>query len=138
MSGRATDSEHVRIDGLVLATGMCLGGHLVSLYWSSGCPELLIESRSHRRSVYVSDIATEQMVDLCRPSSFLLTSLVDPQAAFDPRVKASFCWFGTDIHSATLGKGKSDDSLARVKKGDMTGSELVVCHMLKLLHTLYR
>ncbi|KAI0348052.1 dienelactone hydrolase [Trametopsis cervina] len=48
------------------------------------------------------------------------------RAAFDPRVKASFCWFGTDIHSATLGKGKSDDSLARVKKGDMTGSELVM------------
>ncbi len=57
----------------------------------------------------------------------LLTSLFIPQAAFDPRVKASFCWFATDIHSATLGKGKNDDTLARVKKGDMTGKgELVV------------
>ncbi|KAI0815218.1 dienelactone hydrolase [Irpex lacteus] len=49
------------------------------------------------------------------------------RAAFDPRVKASFCWFATDIHSATLGKGKNDDTLARVKKGDMTGKgELVL------------
>ncbi|KAI0704846.1 dienelactone hydrolase [Cytidiella melzeri] len=49
------------------------------------------------------------------------------RAAFDPRVKAAFCWFATDVHSATLGKGKSDDSLARVRKGDMTGkAELVM------------
>jgi len=49
------------------------------------------------------------------------------RAAFDSRVKASFCWFATDIHSASLGKGKKDDSLARVKKGDLTGKgELVM------------
>ncbi|KAK0478438.1 dienelactone hydrolase [Armillaria novae-zelandiae] len=49
------------------------------------------------------------------------------RAAFDPRVKASICFFGTDIHSATLGKGKQDDSLIRVRKGDMTGKgELVM------------
>ncbi|PBL01061.1 dienelactone hydrolase [Armillaria gallica] len=49
------------------------------------------------------------------------------RAAFDPRVKASVCFFGTDIHSATLGKGKQDDSLIRVRKGDMTGKgELVM------------
>ncbi|KAK9461211.1 Alpha/Beta hydrolase protein [Lipomyces oligophaga] len=35
------------------------------------------------------------------------------RAAFDKRVKAAVCWFGTDIHSATLGKGKHDDSLKR-------------------------
>lgn len=52
------------------------------------------------------------------------------QAAFDPRVKAAFCWFATDIHSATLGKGKSDDSLIRVKKGDLKGTEVVVCHFI--------
>jgi carboxymethylenebutenolidase len=49
------------------------------------------------------------------------------QAAFDPRVKAAVCFFATDIHSATLGKG--DDSLERVKKGALTGTdkaELVV------------
>ncbi|KZS93008.1 dienelactone hydrolase [Sistotremastrum niveocremeum HHB9708] len=49
------------------------------------------------------------------------------RAAFDPRVLASVCFFGTDIHSATLGKGKKDDSLIRVRKGDLTGKgELVM------------
>ncbi|KZV76918.1 dienelactone hydrolase [Peniophora sp. CONT] len=41
-------------------------------------------------------------------------------AAFDPRVLAAFCFFATDIHSSTLGKGKSDDSLARVRAGALT------------------
>jgi len=49
------------------------------------------------------------------------------RAAFDPRVLASVCFFATDIHSATLGKGKNDDSLKRVRKGDLTGKgELVM------------
>ncbi|KAG9005465.1 hypothetical protein FRB94_001550 [Tulasnella sp. JGI-2019a] len=43
------------------------------------------------------------------------------RAAFDPRVLSSVCFFATDIHSATLGKGKKDDSLERVKAGDLTG-----------------
>ncbi|KAF7339425.1 Dienelactone hydrolase [Mycena sanguinolenta] len=48
------------------------------------------------------------------------------RAAFDPRVLASVCFFATDIHGATLGKG-GDDSLARVRKGDLTGKgELVM------------
>jgi len=29
------------------------------------------------------------------------------------------CFFATDIHSATLGKGKNDDTLTRVKNGDL-------------------
>ncbi|KAL7285275.1 hypothetical protein ACG7TL_000369 [Trametes sanguinea] len=49
------------------------------------------------------------------------------RAAFDPRVRASFCWFATDIHSATLGKGKNDNSLVRVRNGDLKGKgELVM------------
>ncbi|KAF9430018.1 hypothetical protein BGZ94_008678 [Podila epigama] len=36
------------------------------------------------------------------------------RAAFDPRVLASVCYFATDIHSETLGKGKKSNSLARV------------------------
>jgi len=49
------------------------------------------------------------------------------RAAFDPRVLSSVCFFATDVHSATLGKGKNDNSLARVLKGDMTGKgELVM------------
>ncbi|TFK30488.1 dienelactone hydrolase [Coprinopsis marcescibilis] len=43
------------------------------------------------------------------------------RAAFDSRVLASACWFATDIHSATLGKGKQDDTLVRVRRGDLTG-----------------
>ena len=35
------------------------------------------------------------------------------RTALDSRVVASACWFPTDIHSATLGKGQSDDTLAR-------------------------
>ncbi|WVQ95597.1 hypothetical protein IAU59_002694 [Kwoniella sp. CBS 9459] len=40
--------------------------------------------------------------------------------AFDPRVLATFCYFATDVHSATLGKGKSDDTLIKIQKGDLT------------------
>jgi len=49
------------------------------------------------------------------------------RAAFDPRVLASVCFFATDIHGATLGKGKSDDTLRRVTNGDLTNKgELVM------------
>ncbi|KAI0735216.1 dienelactone hydrolase [Earliella scabrosa] len=49
------------------------------------------------------------------------------RASFDPRVLASVCFFATDIHSATLGKGKNDNSLVRVRNGDLTGrGELVM------------
>lgn len=49
------------------------------------------------------------------------------RAAFDPRVLASVCFFATDIHSATLGRGKNDDTLVRVRKGDLAGKgELVM------------
>jgi len=49
------------------------------------------------------------------------------RAAFDPRILASVCFFATDIHSATLGKGKKDNTLQRVQKGDLTGKgELVM------------
>jgi len=49
------------------------------------------------------------------------------RAAFDPRVLSSVCFFATDIHSATLGKGKKDDTLIRVQQGDLKGKgELVM------------
>ncbi|KAL1740831.1 Alpha/Beta hydrolase protein [Schizophyllum fasciatum] len=48
------------------------------------------------------------------------------RAAFDPRVLASFCWFATDIHSATLGKGKSDNSLERVRNGQLKSEVAMV------------
>jgi carboxymethylenebutenolidase len=35
------------------------------------------------------------------------------RTALDSRVLASSCWFATDIHSATLGQGQCDDTLAR-------------------------
>ncbi|EGF81681.1 hypothetical protein BATDEDRAFT_36884 [Batrachochytrium dendrobatidis JAM81] len=35
------------------------------------------------------------------------------RCAMDPRVKASVCYFATDIHSETLGKNKQSNSLAR-------------------------
>ncbi|KAE9411067.1 dienelactone hydrolase [Gymnopus androsaceus JB14] len=49
------------------------------------------------------------------------------RAAFDQRVLASVCFFATDVHSASLGKGKSDDTLIKVRNGDLTGKgELVL------------
>ncbi|KAJ3022019.1 UNVERIFIED_CONTAM: hypothetical protein HDU68_009358 [Siphonaria sp. JEL0065] len=38
------------------------------------------------------------------------------RCAFDKRVLAAVCYFATDIHSSTLGKGKKDDSLVRSKE----------------------
>ena len=36
------------------------------------------------------------------------------RAALDPLVSAAACFYATDIHSGSLGAGKSDDSLARM------------------------
>ncbi|WP_448662126.1 dienelactone hydrolase family protein [Sphingomonas sp. CJ20] len=36
------------------------------------------------------------------------------RAALDPRVAAAACFYPTDIHSGTLGEGRSDDSMARM------------------------
>jgi carboxymethylenebutenolidase len=43
------------------------------------------------------------------------------RCALDSRVSAAVCYFATDVHSATLGAGKSDDSLSRAKdiKGEL-------------------
>jgi carboxymethylenebutenolidase len=38
------------------------------------------------------------------------------RAALDSRVAAGACFYATDLHSATLGQGKKDDTLARVKE----------------------
>jgi len=38
------------------------------------------------------------------------------RAALDPRVAASACFYATDLHTATLGQGKKDDTLARVQE----------------------
>jgi carboxymethylenebutenolidase len=45
------------------------------------------------------------------------------RAALDPRVRAAACFYSTDIHSRTLGKG-GDDSLDRA--GDIKGELLMV------------
>lgn len=47
------------------------------------------------------------------------------RCALDSRVKASVCYFATDIHSKTLALGKNDDSLERA--GDIKGEMLMVC-----------
>jgi carboxymethylenebutenolidase len=38
------------------------------------------------------------------------------RAALDSRVAASTCFYATDLHTASLGQGKKDDTLARVKE----------------------
>jgi hypothetical protein len=61
----------------------------------------------------------------------LLTSLGGHLAfrcAFDKRIRAAVCYFATDIHSQTLGKGKNDDSIKRVK--DISGELIMVRSVL--------
>jgi carboxymethylenebutenolidase len=44
------------------------------------------------------------------------------RAAMNPQVLATVCFYATDIHSGTLGKGKNDNSLARA--GEIKGELL--------------
>ena len=46
------------------------------------------------------------------------------RCAFDRRVAASVCYFATDIHSRSLGKGKEDDSLLRC--GEIQGEVVMI------------
>jgi len=55
---------------------------------------------------------------------FCLGGHLSFRAAFDRRVHASACWFPTDIHSATLGKGQCDDTLDR--SGEITAELLMI------------
>lgn len=65
-------------NGLIGATGMCLGGHLAF------------------------------------------------RCAMDARVSSAVCYFATDIHSHSLGAGKSDNSLQRVAGGDLGHAEVAM------------
>lgn len=44
------------------------------------------------------------------------------RAAFNAEIRAGVCFYATDLHSATLGKGKKDDSLQRA--GEIKGELL--------------
>jgi len=46
------------------------------------------------------------------------------RAALDQRVRAAACFYPTDIHTATLGAGQKDDTLARCR--ELTGEVLLV------------
>jgi carboxymethylenebutenolidase len=46
------------------------------------------------------------------------------RAAMNPRVLASACFYATDIHTDTLGRGKQSDSLARAK--DIRGEVMML------------
>src|SRR5207249_12163998 len=66
------------------------------------------------------------------------------RAAFNPDVRATACFYATDIHKGGLGKGMADDSLERAK--DIHGELLMMCgrpdpHLptegrMKVLHRL--
>lgn len=53
------------------------------------------------------------------------------RCALDPRVAATVTYFATDLHSATLGLGKKDDSLARASE---IKGELAMIHGCKDNH----
>jgi len=44
------------------------------------------------------------------------------RAAMNPEIRAAACFYATDVHCGTLGKGKNDDSLARA--GEVKGELL--------------
>ena len=46
------------------------------------------------------------------------------RAAMNSEVRAAACWYPTDIHEHSLGKGKNDDSLVRVS--DIAGEMLMI------------
>ncbi|MCE2577396.1 dienelactone hydrolase family protein [Gluconacetobacter entanii] len=46
------------------------------------------------------------------------------RAAFDARVRAAVCFYATDIHCASLGEGKHDDTLARLP--EISGEVMMV------------
>ena len=46
------------------------------------------------------------------------------RAAMNPAVKAAACFYATDIHKSSLGRGMKDDSLARI--GDINGELMMV------------
>ena len=48
---------------------------------------------------------------------------------------STVCFFATDIHSASLGRDKQDDSLKRVRDGDLSGKGEVVVRQLDMLRT---
>ena len=50
------------------------------------------------------------------------------RCALDARVAAAMCYFATDIHSRSLGRGVNDDSLARA--GDVRGELVMVSFVL--------
>jgi len=56
-------------------------------------------------------------------SGFCLGGHLAFRAALDPRVAASACFYATDLHTATLGQGKHDNTLARVQE---TQAELLL------------
>jgi carboxymethylenebutenolidase len=57
---------------------------------------------------------------------FCLGGHLSFRAAMNPRVLAAACFYGTDIHTDTLGRGKKSDSLARVRAGDLKGEVMMV------------
>ncbi len=44
------------------------------------------------------------------------------RTALNPEIRAAACFYATDLHSASLGKGKNDDSLVRA--GEIKGELL--------------
>jgi dienelactone hydrolase len=55
------------------------------------------------------------------------------RCALDPRVSAAVCYFATDLHQGSLGKGMKDDSLGRA--GEIKGEMVMVSEstVLRLL-----
>lgn len=48
------------------------------------------------------------------------------RCAMNPEIKAAVCFYATDIHKRSLGKGLNDDSLQRASNGDIKGELMMI------------
>src|ERR1700761_1588681 len=76
------------------------------------------------RQVRHSQVVPSRSVSTNHCSGMCLGGHLAYRCAFDKRIRAAVCYFATDIHSHTLGEGKADDSLQRVK--DIHGELIMI------------
>ena len=65
----------------------------------------------HQPSVWDTFVSSHKFVVIYR---MCLGGHLALRCAIDPRVASAVCYFATDVHSSTLGKGKKDDTITKM------------------------